>query len=268
MRVVCWNVAGLRGRVRKGEIDWLSDYEVICLQETKALESEVVLPSKIKEDFKYRLWESCTGEGGQRKGLSGTAIWSKIRPLRKLEKPEEDLEGRVTGAEFESFNLVTVYTPNSQNPTSMRFVYRVNKWDTLFREYIERLNKIKPTIVCGDFNVARTDDDVYNPDKFRNSAAGFMNAERVGLELLLSTGYRDAFRHCFPDRKDAYTFWDQKIPVLKQKNKGWRIDYFFVPDRWRKRIVNCDHLTDVKGSDHCPILLEIRIPKRKIVVVD
>lgn len=268
MRIVSWNVAGLRGQMRKGGLEWLkeSNIDVVCIQETKALESEVSIECELRKKYKHRYWESCKGEGEQRKGLNGTAIWSNKKPLRRLERPAFDKEGRITSVEYETFNLVTVYTPNSQSMLSHRFLYRVNKWDTAFREYIEKLNAVKPTIMCGDFNVARCDIDVYKPDVVRNQSAGFMDAERCGLEMLLSTGYRDAYRHCHPDVEGAYTFWDQKLPFLRKSNRGWRIDYFFVPDGWRKRIKDCRHLNWVMGSDHCPVYLDIAIPRRKLIV--
>ena len=284
MRIGCWNVAGIRACLKKGAFDWLleenANYDVFCMQETKAEPHQVepLLDERLKEAFPYRYWRSCTGEGGQRKGLNGTAIWSKVKPIREIDPPEERgegcplyKEGRVTAVEFPEFILVTVYTPNSQSLASDRLLYRVNVWDKLFREYVGGLMKVKPTIVCGDFNVARNDIDVYWPDQVRNMSPGFLNAERNGLELLMGKGMMDAYRWMHPDDEGAYTFWDQKLPYLRKSNRGWRIDYFFVADDLMTRIKACRHHKEILGSDHCPLTLDIRVghcrspPRLKIV---
>lgn len=274
MKIVCWNVAGLRGSFKKGAMDWISGgtYDVICLQETKATEAEAskVAPRWVNDIYPHRYWNSCTGEfqhqGFQKKGLSGTCIWSK-QPGQQLQHPGFDKEGRTTTVEFGEFILVSVYTPNSQAPESDRFRYRVREWDSNFREYIKQLNTRKPTIVCGDFNVAHSDADVYKPIEYKNMVAGFMNEERDNLSRLLDdVSLVDTFRHFHPDDKGAYTFWDQTLPYLRRTNRGWRIDYFLTPGCLLKRVSSCEHHPNVLGSDHCPITLEVNLaetPKKK-----
>ena len=265
MKIVCWNVAGIRGSFKKGAMDWLSGgtYDIVCIQETKATQEEAdkVSPRWVKEKYPYRYWNSCTGEfqheGFQKKGLSGTCIWSK-QPGEQLAHPGFDKEGRTTTVEFSEFIIVTVYTPNSQTPESDRFRYRVRTWDDNFREYIQQLNAHKPTIVCGDFNVAHGDGDVYKPVEYKNMVAGFMNEERDNFSKLLDDAKLvDTFRLFHPDDKGAYTFWDQKLPYLRRTNRGWRIDYFLTPTCLQNKVTMCDQHPTIRGSDHCPITLEL-----------
>lgn len=264
MRIVCWNVAGLRGSFKKGAMDWICgrSYDVICIQETKATQEEAtkVMPQWIREQYPFQFWNSCNGEfqhlGFQKKGFNGTCIWSR-KPSIQLEKPEFDKEGRTTTVDFGAFLLVTVYTPNSQSAESKRFRYRIHKWDINIREYVDALNKIKPVIICGDFNVAHKDVDVYKPDEFKNMVCGFMDEERDNMSKLLHLGFIDCFRHFQPDDTDAYTFWDQTRPFLRRSNRGWRIDYFLVSVLLQDRVKECKHLPEITGSDHCPIILEI-----------
>jgi exodeoxyribonuclease-3 len=285
MKIVSWNVAGLRGSFKKSALNWLegSEYDIICLQETKCSEEEAnkVMPKWISEIYKYRYWNSCTGEyqhlGFQRKGLSGTSIWSKQSGI-KLETPEFDKEGRTTAVEFSDFIIVTVYTPNSQNPKSQRFTYRVQDWDVEFLNYIQSLNNLKPTIICGDFNVAIEEKDVYNPVGFKNKVAGFIDEERDNFKNILCSGYKDAFRMFYPDDKEKYTFWTQMQPQLRKTNRGWRIDYFLVPTKLANHIIDCNILPNIMGSDHCPITLlsnlentkkqEIKKKKYKLKLVE
>lgn len=270
MKIVCWNVAGIRASLRKGALDFLKDYgaDVVCIQETKAEEREVKLPGWIEEMYPKRFWRSTDGTT-QRKGLSGTCIWAKagLGLVGEIDPPAFDCEGRITAVEFATFILVTVYTPNSQNPTSERHRYRVEAWDPMFRAWVSGLQTRKPTLVCGDFNVAIEDADVYKPDQFRNEVAGFMDTERSNFRLTLSKGWVDAFRLLHPDARGAFTFWDQKIPPLRKHNKGWRIDYFLVPSRFRERIKTCRIESEIGGSDHCPIVLDYD-PRRKLTVVE
>ena len=278
MKIVCWNVAGIRGSFKKGAMDWLSGgtYDIVCIQETKATQEEAdkVSPRWVKEKYPYRYWNSCTGEfqheGFQKKGLSGTCIWSK-QPGEQLAHPGFDKEGRTTTVEFSEFIIVTVYTPNSQTPESDRFRYRVRTWDDNFREYVQQLNARKPTIVCGDFNVAHGDGDVYKPVEYKNMVAGFMNEERDNFSKLLDDAKLvDTFRRFHPDDEGAYTFWDQKLPYLRRTNRGWRIDYFLTPIGLQSKIAACDQHPTIMGSDHCPITLELtttiapKTRKRKI----
>lgn len=270
MKIVSWNVAGLRGSFKKSALNWLegSEYDIICLQETKSSEEEAnkVMPKWISETYQYRYWNSCTGEyqhlGFQRKGLSGTSIWCK-QPGVQLETPEFDKEGRTTAVEFNDFIIVTVYTPNSQNPKSQRFTYRVQNWDVEFLSYIQSLNNLKPTIICGDFNVAIEEKDVYNPVGFKNKVAGFIDEERDNFKNILCSGYKDAFRMFYPDDKEKYTFWTQTQPQLRKTNRGWRIDYFLVPTKFTNHIIDCNILPNIMGSDHCPITLICNLENTK-----
>ncbi len=257
MKVLCWNVAGIRAAIKKNALDFLvaEDWDVVCLQETKAEESQVALPEPLKQKYPHRFWKSTKGTT-QRKGLSGTTIWSRVPTLGELEPPAWDEEGRITTVAFPFWNLVTVYTPNSQAPGAERNVYRVETWDPLFREYVRGMNAVKPTIVCGDFNVAHMDIDVAKPDLWRNEAAGFLDQERAGFSALLGSGLHDAFRELHPEDAAAYTYWDQKIPAFRKHNKGWRIDYFLVPPAYRRKVAKAEIRRDVMGSDHCPITLE------------
>lgn len=274
MKIACWNVAGIRGCFKKGALDWLQAgmFDIICFQETKATreEAEKVLSNWITEKYQYRYWNSCTGEfqsmGFQRKGFSGTSIWSK-QPGTQLEVPEFDKEGRTTAVEFSKFIIVTVYTPNGQTPKSSRFTYRVNEWDNDFRNYILELNKVKPTIICGDFNVAHDDKDVYNPDEFRNKVACFTDIERSNLDELLANNYIDAFRIFHPNEENQFTYWTQTFPYLRKTNRGWRIDYFFIPTNLYNDITDCSILPDIKGSDHCPITLSFDIKQKRVVKI-
>ena len=270
MKILCWNVAGIRATIKKKHLDFLEkgEYDIICFQETKAEESQVDVPQALQELYPYRYWRSCLGvEGGQRKGLNGTAIWSKTAPIRELGVPGIDIEGRVTALEFKDWNLVTVYTPNSQGPASERHVYRVSMWDEHFREYLNDLQKIKPTIACGDFNVGIEDIDVYKPDEWRNTCAGFMDSERANFKMLLSD-WRDAYRMFHAGEEHRYTFWDQKLPYLRKTNRGWRIDYFLVPINLLHQVQDSDIHPDIMGSDHCPISLTIAKKKKKLKIVE
>ena len=257
MDIICWNVAGIRSLIKKGALDFLIDskFDVLCLQETKALESQVDIPLELKERFPYRYWGENHGLT-QRKGLSGTAIWSRIKPLRHLSTPDFDTEGRITALEFRDFYLVTVYTPNSQGPRTERMTYRVNIWDQLFRDYIESLNSLKPTIVCGDFNVAHQNIDIYNPIKYKNSIAGFLDVERNNFTTHLYK-FVDIYRELYPD-KIQYTYWDQIRPHMRTNNKGWRIDYFLIPKNYTHMIYDSLIHDWISGSDHCPISLTLK----------
>jgi len=269
MRIICWNVAGIRACLKRGSMDFLGDgkYDIVCIQETKALESEVEISEQLRETYPFRYWNSCKGEGGQKKGLSGTAIWSKRKAMRQLPVAGFDNEGRITAVEFGEFNLVTVYTPNSQSPVSERCQFRTKVWDKNFREYVSGLNKIKPTIICGDFNVANEDIDVYKPDEWRNAVAGFLDNERNNFKALLAEGFVDAYRERHPGAERRYTFWDQKLPFLRKSNRGWRIDYFLVPQALRSRVKGSGIHSTTMGSDHCPITLTLET-KRRLEIQD
>ena len=261
MRILSWNVAGLRALLKKGNLQELlkkENYDIVCLQETKAEESQVILPEEIASEYPYRFWHSTQGTT-QRKGLSGTTIWSKIKPDYRINPPDIDQEGRITALQFENFIIVCVYTPNSQSLDSPRFKFRTQEWDLVFRDYINALKKIKPTIITGDLNVAHRDIDIHDPKKNKNKSAGFLDDEREQFQQHLDTGFVDVFRQFYPDKIGAYTYWSQLNPKTRQNNKGWRIDYFLSggnPNpKHKNKIKDCGILPEVCGSDHCPIYL-------------
>ena len=239
MNLLSWNIAGIRAKLKRGFLDFLKEgtYDVICWQETKAEEAQVELPEALKEMYPYRTWVHCDGVS-QRKGLNGVAIWSKTKPVSIIPSMEPGRfrsEGRTLGVEFETFNLVTVYTPNSQCDGSERYDFRTNNWDGAFREWVQELNAKKPTIVCGDFNVAVEDIDVKHPDKWAGSA-GLLPKERDNFKELMETGLVDSFRHLHPTDEEKYTYWNQRMPWERKANIGWRIDYFLVPTKMQRRI--------------------------------
>ena len=264
MRCVSWNVAGIRACVRKNAFDFLKDYpvDILCLQETKAEEEQVKLPDWMCEMFPYRYWNSTDGTT-QRKGFSGTSIFSKDKPITKIETPGFDTEGRIVALEYKQFIIITVYTPNSQNITSDRFNYRTKFWQTHFEEFIMNLMYYKNVIVCGDFNVAHKDDDVHHPEKHQNSCAGCYDIERQQFQGMLNMGLVDVFRKLNKDG-DNYTYWDQKIPEFRKNNIGWRIDYFLANKKFMKYIKSSSIHKDIIGSDHCPIECELYFPPKKI----
>jgi len=267
MNLLSWNIAGIRAKLKKGFLDFLKEgtYDVICWQETKAEEAQVELPEALKEMYPYRTWVHCDGVS-QRKGLNGVAIWSKTKPVSIIPSMEPcrfRSEGRTLGVEFETFNLVTVYTPNSQCDGSERCDFRTNKWDRAFRAWIQELNAKKHTIVCGDFNVAIEDIDVKHPEKWAGSA-GLLPKERENFKELMETGLVDSFRHLYPTEEEKYTYWNQRMPWERKANIGWRIDYFLVPTKMQRRIKKAEILPEIMGSDHCPIAVEIQNPVKKI----
>ena len=257
VKILSWNIAGIRPSLKRGELDFLqnNEYDIICFQETKADENQVILTNDIPEIFPYRYWESNKGIT-QKKGFSGTCIWSKQEAL-KLPSPDFDLEGRITCIEYSTFILVNVYTPNSQSPDSERFIFRSKSWDNNFRKYINELNSKKNTIICGDFNVAHKDIDVYDSHK-KKKRAGFLDEERDGFQKHLDSGYVDAFRLLCKDN-NCYTYWDQRFPNLRKNNRGWRIDYFMIPELIKNNVSECTIHKDILGSDHCPLSLNINI---------
>jgi len=271
MKYICWNIAGIRAKLKKGYLDFLleEDFDVVCLQETKGTEEQIekVMSESLKMLYPYRYWVSCNGEGDQRKGLNGVAIWSKIQASWATQMPFAENEGRTLALDIGSYIIVCVYTPNSQYKGSDRNHMRENEWDPIFRQWINDLNKRKPTIVCGDFNIARTDIDVAQPDKWAG-AAGLLPGERSNFEALLNTGWIDSFREMHLGGTDHYTYWNQRCPWERKANIGWRIDYFLVPSGLRTAIKSCQIWADVHGSDHCPIILDIKnIKRRKLVVM-
>ena len=248
MKLISWNVNGLRAWLDKGFLDFCAQAQadVICLQETKMQphQAQVDLPGY------YQYWNSA-----QKKGYSGTAVFTKQEPLSVSYDfgPEEHrTEGRVITAEYPEFYLVCCYTPNSQDGLK-RLDYRM-RWEDDFRGYLCQLDTIKPVVLCGDLNVAHEEIDLKNPKTNRRNA-GFTDEERGKLTELLGCGFVDSFRALWPDRV-TYSWWSYRFNARKN-NAGWRIDYFLVSERLRSRIRQAEILTEVTGSDHCPVLLEL-----------
>lgn len=249
MKMVSWNVNGLRACVTKGFVDIFNklDADIFCLQETKLQEGQIDLPL---EGY-YQYWNYA-----EKKGYSGTAIFTKKEPLavtNGIGIDEHNTEGRVITLEFEDFFFVTCYTPNSQNELK-RLDYRM-KWEDDFREYLLRLNKKKPVILCGDLNVAHNEIDLKNPKTNRKNA-GFSNEEREKMTTLLNSGFTDSFRYLYPDKEGIYSWWSYRFNARKN-NAGWRIDYFITSDSIKDKIIDSKIHTDIMGSDHCPVELDI-----------
>lgn len=249
MRFISWNVNGLRAVVKKGfeDIFWSLDADFVCLQETKLQEGQINLDLPGYESY----W--CYAE---KKGYSGTAIFTRRTPLSvsyNLGIPEHDSEGRVITLEYEDFYLVCVYTPNSQDGLR-RLDYRMS-WEDDFRDYLCELDKSKPVIVCGDMNVAHEEIDLKNPAT-NHFNPGFSDEEREKFTELLDAGFIDTFRNLYPDRTDAYSWWSYRA-AARQRNVGWRIDYFVVSERLRGNIKDAYILPEVMGSDHCPVGLDM-----------
>lgn len=249
MRLVSWNVNGLRACVNKGFSDYFKavDADLFCLQETKLQAGQIALD--YGESY-TQYWNYA-----QKKGYSGTAVFSKMKPLSVRYGIEEDAEpeGRIITLEFETFFLVTVYTPNAKRDLS-RLAERL-VWEDRFRGYLQELDARKPVVVCGDLNVAHQEIDIKNARSNRGNS-GFTDEEREKMTRLLGAGFLDTFRHLYPDRADAYTWWSN-MPKVRERNVGWRIDYFLASERLAPRIVDARIDADILGSDHCPIVLEL-----------
>jgi len=259
MKLVSWNVNGLRACLKKGFMDSFNEIgaDIFCLQETKMEQGQAELDlntgggSASNECLEF--WNSA-----DKKGYSGTAVFTRIPPLGVfygMDKDEHDHEGRMITLEFDEFYLVNVYTPNSQREL-MRLEYRM-KWEDDFRDYVCSLDKKKPTIICGDLNCAHTEMDIKNA-KSNERNAGFTIEERTKLSALLDSGFTDFFRYLNPDKTDAYTWWSY-MPGVREKNVGWRIDYFLGSKRLTDKVSDAFILPDIYGSDHCPvgIILEV-----------
>ena len=259
LRLMSWNIAGIRASCKRGDLDFLGDsrYDIVCFQETKAEPSQIepMISVGLKNIYNHRYWGVNPGTS-QRKGFNGVAVWSRFPCLRVLCGMEMDTEGRINALEFDAFILVNVYTPNSQKLDCERFEFR-KLWDVAFNAYLGGLGEGKPIVVCGDFNVAYMDIDLHNPKKYKNKVAGFLDDERMGFERYVGENFVDSFRHINGDMVSAYTYWNQKMPHLRKNNIGWRIDYFLVMRRFTSNIKGAGILPDVMGSDHCPVFLEI-----------
>ena len=250
MKFISWNVNGLRACVTKGFMDYFKevDADIFCLQETKLQEGQIELELKGYHDY----WNYAT-----KKGYSGTAIFTKKKPLSVsygIDIEEHDNEGRVITLEFEDFYFVTVYTPNSQQGLK-RLDYRM-KWEDDFRSYLNKLDEIKPVIMCGDLNVAHKEIDLKNP-KTNKKNAGFTDEERNKFTEFLDSGFIDTYRYFNPDKEGVYSWWSYRFNARKN-NAGWRIDYFCVSKKLEERLVSANIHTEVLGSDHCPVELVIK----------
>lgn len=249
MKLVSWNVNGLRACVKKGFLDYFEevDADIFCVQETKLQEGQIQLDL---EGY-HQYWNYA-----EKKGYSGTAVFTKDKPLEVkygLGIEEHDKEGRVITLEYDDFFLVNVYTPNSQRELK-RLDYRMT-WEDDFRDYLKELDLDKPVILCGDLNVAHKEIDLKNPSSNKRNA-GFTDEERGKMTQLLDTGFVDTFRHFYPDKEGAYTWWSY-ITRARDRNAGWRIDYFIVSDRLKDKLKDAQIHSEILGSDHCPVFLEI-----------
>ena len=249
MKIISWNVNGIRACVTKGFKDFFKDVDadIFCIQETKCQLGQVDL----EFDGYKSYWNSA-----EKKGYSGTAIFTKMKPISVkygIGIEEHDKEGRVITLEFEKFYMVNIYTPNSKRGLE-RLGYR-QIWEDEIRKYLVNLNKIKPVIMCGDLNVAHKEIDLKNPKTNRNNA-GFTDEEREKMTELLNSGFVDTFRYLYPTKENAYSWWSY-MGRAREKNTGWRIDYFIVSKNIEKDIKEASIYSEILGSDHCPVGLEI-----------
>ena len=250
MKLISWNVNGLRACVGK---NFMEDFEklnadIFCLQETKLQEGQITLDLPGYHQY----WNYA-----EKKGYSGTAVFTRKEPLSVaygIGVEEHDHEGRVITLEFEDYYLVTVYTPNSQEGLR-RLDYRM-QWEDDFLAYIQSLDRKKPVIYCGDLNVAHQEIDLKNPKTNRKNA-GFTDEERAKMTTVLSSGFVDTFRYFYPDAEGVYSWWSYRFRA-REKNAGWRIDYFIVSERLKDRLENASIHTEIFGSDHCPVELELK----------
>lgn len=251
MKLISWNVNGLRAVVGKGFCDIFNelDADVVSLQETKIQAGQI--------DLAFPGYEAMFNYA-ERKGYSGTAVYSRVPVLSHtvgIGIPEHDTEGRVITVEYEQFYLVNVYTPNSQGELA-RLPYRL-QWEAAFADYLAQLDKVKPVVVCGDLNVAHNEIDLSNPKANRQNA-GFSDEERAAFSALLERGFVDTFRHLHPDTAKAYSWWSYRFNS-RTKNIGWRIDYFLISQRLTPALTRAEIMPEIMGSDHCPVLLELNV---------
>jgi exodeoxyribonuclease III len=249
MKLVSWNVNGIRACVKKGFLDYFQqvDADIFCLQETKLQENQI----ELQLEGYYQFWNYA-----ERKGYSGTAVFTKEKPLSVsygIELDEPDKEGRVITLEFDEFYLVNVYTPNSKRDLT-RLDYRLT-WEDAMIKHLVNLNESKPVIYCGDLNVAHNEMDLKNP-KPNIGNSGFTYEERGKMSDLLESGFIDSFRYFYPEQTGAYTWWSYMSKV-RERNIGWRIDYFIVSERFKDRLTDAYIHSGILGSDHCPIMLEM-----------
>lgn len=249
MKLVSWNVNGLRACLGKGFQDVFDTLgaDVFCLQETKMQPGQAQVACEGYHEYWY---------SAEKKGYSGTALFTREKPIEVvcgMGMDVHDHEGRIITAEYENFYLVTCYTPNAQSELK-RLDYRM-QWEDDFRDYVKELDALKPVIICGDLNVAHEEIDLKNPKTNRKNA-GFSDEERAKMTELLESGFTDSFRYLYPEQEGAYSWWSYRFHA-REKNAGWRIDYFLVSNRIKDSIQKAEILSDIMGSDHCPVLLEI-----------
>ena len=249
MKLISWNVNGLRACVNQGFLDYFksADADIFCIQESKLQAGQIDLDL---EGY-HQYWNYA-----ERKGYSGAAVFAKQEPLNVslgIQMEEHDKEGRVITLEYDTFYLVTCYTPNSQSELA-RLDYRM-KWEDDFRAYLLGLNEKKPVILCGDLNVAHKEIDLKNPKTNRKNA-GFTDEEREKMTCLLNSGFIDTFRYFYPDQEQIYSWWSYRFKA-REKNAGWRIDYFITSESLKDHLIDAKIHTDIFGSDHCPVELDI-----------
>jgi exodeoxyribonuclease-3 len=249
MKLVSWNVNGLRACVKKGFLDFFHEVnaDLFCIQETKLQEGQIQLDL----DGYYQFWNYA-----EKKGYSGTAVFSKLEPISVkygFDLDDSEPEGRIITLEYEKFFLVNVYTPNSQRDLA-RLGFRL-EWEDKIRTYLQELDKSKPIILCGDLNVAHQEIDLKNPKSNLNNS-GFTPEERGKMTTLLESGFVDSYRHLYPEREGAYTWWSYMLKV-RERNIGWRIDYFITSNKVKDQIQEAKIHSEIMGSDHCPVSLEI-----------
>lgn len=249
MKFVSWNVNGIRACVQKGFLEFFKEAnaDIFCIQESKMQAGQLDL----ELEGYHQYWNYA-----EKKGYSGTAIFTKQEPISVrygIGVEEHDKEGRVITLEFDDFYFITVYTPNSQNELA-RLPYRM-QWETDFLAYLKKLEETKPVIFCGDLNVAHQEIDLKNPKTNRKNA-GFTDEERQKFTELLESGFVDTFRYFYPDVENIYSWWSYRFSA-RAKNAGWRIDYFVVSECLKKRLTDAKILTEIMGSDHCPVVLEL-----------
>lgn len=249
-KLISWNVNGIRACVNKGFLDYFNevDADIFCIQESKLQKGQIDLDLKGYEQY----WNYA-----EKKGYSGTAIFTKEKPIRVtygMDIEVHDKEGRIITAEYKDYYVVTCYTPNSQSELA-RLPYRMT-WEDAFYEYLKKLEEDKPVIFCGDLNVAHKEIDLKNPKNNRKNA-GFSDEERAKFSALMEHGFIDTYRYFYPDQKEVYSWWSYRFKA-REKNAGWRIDYFCVSQCFKDRLVSAAIHTEVLGSDHCPVELVIR----------
>jgi exodeoxyribonuclease-3 len=248
--LISWNVNGIRAVLKKNFLEFVKEWEpdILCLQETKAHPEQVDIELS---QYPYHYWNSA-----EKRGYSGTAVFSKIKPIHVqmgIGIPDHDREGRVITLEYDKVYLVNVYTPNSQNELR-RLDYRTREWDVTFLDYVKKLETEKPVIFCGDLNVAHREIDLANP-KSNTKNAGFTPEERAGFDRIVEAGFIDSFRF-FCDEPERYTWWSYRTRA-RERNIGWRIDYFCVSENLKAHLKRAEILSDIQGSDHCPVFLEV-----------